>query len=109
MFTRDPNGQNRLIKDKFNLSFAALGATIAMMLQAYAGTAGRQCATPTMISSDATHATTSVTVRMATKTAGAHLRYTLDGSLATGGLSGDGTQIAAASGIVLFEWCTHLL
>jgi hypothetical protein len=31
---------------------------------------------------------------------GAYLRYTLDGSTPTGGLSGNGTQIAAASGKV---------
>ena len=66
------------------------------------GTAGTQCAKPTLIPSDATHATTSVTVRIVTKTAGAYLRYTLDGSTPTGGLSGNGTQIAAASGKVWF-------
>jgi hypothetical protein len=54
-------------------------------------------------SSDATHATTSVTVRIATKTAGAYLRYTLDGSTPTGGLSGNGTQLAAESGKVSFR------
>ena len=40
---------------------------------------------------------------MATKTAGAYLRYTLDGSTPTGGLSGNGTQIEAASGKVSFR------
>jgi Chitobiase/beta-hexosaminidase C-terminal domain len=70
--------------------------------QACVGTAGTQCAKPTLTPSDATHATTSVTVRIATKTAGAYLRYTLDGSTPTGGLSGNGTQIAAASGKVSF-------
>src|SRR5258708_6389079 len=66
--------------------------------QACVGTAGRQCAKPTLTPSDATHATTSVTVRIATKTTGAYLRYTLDGSTPTGELSGKGTKIAAASG-----------
>ena len=64
--------------------------------------AGTQCAKPTLIPSDATHATTSVMVRIATKTAGAYLRYTLDGSTPTGGLAGNGTQLAAESGKVSF-------
>ena len=34
---------------------------------------------------------------------GAYLRYTLDGSTPTGGLSGNGTQIEAASGKVSFR------
>jgi hypothetical protein len=42
-------------------------------------------------------------VRIATKTAGAYLRYTLDGSTPTGGLSGNGTQLAAESGKVSFR------
>jgi hypothetical protein len=92
--------------EKITLSFAALAAIIVItILQACvgtAGTAGMQCATPTLTPSDATHATTSVTVRIATKTAGAYLRYTLDGSTPTGGSSGNGTQIAAASGKVSF-------
>jgi hypothetical protein len=70
--------------------------------QACVGTAGTQCAKPTLTPSDATHATTSVTVKIATKTAGAYLRYRLDGSTPTGGLSGNGTQIEAASGKVSF-------
>jgi Fn3 associated len=86
--------------------FVALGAIIAMMIaQACVGTArtaATQCAKPALIPSDATHATTSVTVRIATKTEGAYLRYTLDGSIPTGGLSGNGTQIAAATGKVSF-------
>ena len=73
------------------------------ILQGCAGTTATQCAKPTLTPSDATHATTSVTVRIATKTAGAYLRYTLDGSTPTGGLSGNGTQIAAASGKVSFR------
>jgi hypothetical protein len=40
-------------------------------------------------------------VRITTNTAGAYLRYTLDGSTPSGGLSGNGTQIAAASGKVV--------
>jgi hypothetical protein len=34
-------------------------------------------------------------------TPGAYLRYTLDGSTPTGGLSGNGTQIPAAKGEVM--------
>jgi len=41
-----------------------------------------------------------LTVRITTNTEGAYLRYTLDGSTPTGGLSGNGTQIEAASGNV---------
>ena len=94
----------RFIKEKINLSLAALAAIIAITIpQACVGTAGTQCAKPTLIPSDATRATTSVTVRIATKTAGAYLRYTLDGSTPTGGLSGNGTQIEAASGKVSFR------
>ena len=90
--------------EKITLSFAALAAIIAItILQACLGTAGTQCAKPSLIPSDATHATTSVTVRIATKTAGAYLRYTLDGSTPTGRPSGNGTQIAAASGQVSFR------
>ena len=91
---------------KISLSFAALAAIIAVtMLQGCAGatgTAGTQCAKPTLIPSNASHATTSVTVKIATRTAGAYLRYTLDGSTPTGGSSGNGTEIAAASGSVSF-------
>ena len=90
--------------NKMTLSFEIVAAIIAVMiLQACAGTAGTQCAKPTLIPSDATHATTSVMVRITTKTAGAYLRYTLDGSTPSGGLSGNGTQIAAASGKVSFR------
>jgi hypothetical protein len=92
--------------EKITVSFAALTAIIAMTIpQACVGTArtaGTQCAKPTLIPSDATNATMSITVRIATKTAGAYLRYTLDGSTPTGGSSGNGTQIAAASGKVSF-------
>ena len=92
--------------EKIPVSFAALAAIIAMTIpQACVGiarTASTQCSKPTLTPSDATNATMSVTVRIATKTAGAFLRYTLDGSTPTGGLSGNGTQIAAASGKVWF-------
>ena len=89
--------------EKITVSFAALAAIVAMtILQACAGTAGTQCAKPTLIPSDATHATTSVRVRIATATDGAYLRYTLDGSTPTGGPAGNGIQIPADRGNVLF-------
>jgi hypothetical protein len=89
--------------EKITFSFAALGAIIALTIpQACVGTASTQCAKPTLIPSDATRATTSVTVKIATSTAGAYLRYTLDGSTPSGGSSGNGTQIAAARGKVSF-------
>jgi len=92
--------------EKITRSSVALAAIIAMTIsQACVGiarTAGTQCSKPTLTPSDATNATMSVTVRIATKTVGAYLRYTLDGSTPTGGPSGNGTQIAAASGKVSF-------
>jgi hypothetical protein len=89
--------------EKISLSFTLLAAiTLMTMLQACAGTAGTRCAKPTLIPSDATHATTQVRVMIATATEGAYLRYTLDGSVPTGGPSGNGTQIPAAKGSVLF-------
>jgi hypothetical protein len=89
--------------EKITLSFAPLAAIIAMtILQACAGTAGTRCAKPTLIPSDATHATTSVQVTIATATQGAYLRYTLDGSTPTSGPSGNGKLIPAAKGRVLF-------
>ena len=89
--------------EKLSLSFAAPAAIIAMtILQAGVSTAGTQCAKPTLAPSDASRATTSVTVKIATATAGAYLRYTLDGSTPTGGSSGNGTEIAAARGRVSF-------
>jgi len=88
--------------EKTILSFAALAAIIAMtILQGCVGTAskaGTQCARPTLIPSDATSATLYVTVRITTRTEGAYLRYTLDGSTPTGGTAGNGTQIAAPTG-----------
>ena len=89
--------------EKISLSVTLLAALILMMmLQACAGTAGTRCAKPTLIPSDATHATTQVRVTIATATEGAYLRYTLDGSIPTGGPSGNGTQIPASKGSVLF-------
>ena len=94
--------------EKITLSLAALAAIIVItILQACVGTAGTaatQCAKPTLTPSDATHEITFVTVRIATKTAGAYLRYTLDGSAPTGGPSGNGTEITASSGTVLVEF-----
>jgi hypothetical protein len=94
----------RFVMEKITLSFAALAAIIAVtILQACAGTAvtpATQCAKPMLIPSDARHATTSVTVKITTATAGAYLRYTLDDSTPTGGSSGNGIQIAATNGRV---------
>ena len=88
--------------EKTFLSFGALLAIIVMtILQgclATADKAGTQCAKPTLVPSDATSATRDVTVKVTTRTAGAYLRYTLDGSIPTGGPAGNGTQIEASSG-----------
>ena len=92
--------------DRIGLRVAALAVVMAMKIaQGCVGTAGApapQCAKPTLIPSDATAATMSVTVRIATKTAGAYLRYTLDGSTPGGGSSGNGTLIEAASEKISF-------
>src|SRR5262249_3278330 len=101
----------RFVMEKIILSLPALAALIAMtILQACvgttgtAGTAGAQCGKPKLTPSDASNAITSVRVTIATATAGAYLRYTLDGSTPSGGSSGNGTQIAAARGKVLVEF-----
>ena len=92
--------------EKIPVTFAALAAIVAItILQGCVGTArtaGTQCAKPTLIPSDATSATSYVTVRITTRTAGAYLRYTLDGSAPTGGPEGNGTQIEAVSGKIEF-------
>ena len=81
--------KNHFIKRKLTFRSQYPTAIIAVtILQGCAGTTGTQCAKPILTPSDATRATTSVTVRIATKTAWAYLRYTLDGSTPTGGSSG---------------------
>jgi len=81
---------------------AIIAVTILQGCAGTTGTTSTQCAKPTLTPSDARRAAISVTVRIATKTAGAYLRYTLDGSTPTGGSSDKGTEIAAASGKVSF-------
>jgi Fn3 associated len=92
--------------EKITLSFAALAAIIAMTIPqacvSTRGTAGTQCAKPRFTPPDASNATMSVRVTIKTATAGAYLRYTLDDSTPTGGPSGNGTLIEAASGRVSF-------
>ena len=61
-----------------------------------------QCAKPTLTPSGVSGPVHSVTVTIKTATTGAYLRYTLDRSTPTGGPSGHGTKIAAASGKVTF-------
>jgi len=85
-------------------SFEVLAAMIAVtILQACATTTTTtQCAKPALTPPAVSGPVHSVTVRIATATTGAYLRYTLDGSTPTGGPSGHGTKIAAASGQVTF-------
>jgi hypothetical protein len=87
---------------KITLSFAVIAAIIAMTIPQ--ADADMRCATPRLTPSDASHSIRSVNVKIATATAGAYLRYTLDGSTPTGGPSGHGTQIAAASEKVSFSF-----
>jgi hypothetical protein len=94
----------RFVMEKITFPFAALAAIVAMTAcVGIARTAATQCAKPTLAPSDATHAVTSVTVTIRTATAGAYLRYTLDGSTPTSGSSGNGTEITASSGTVSVE------
>lgn len=87
------------------LSFAALAAIIAITAcLSTSNTPGTHCAKPTLTPSDASNAITSLTVKIATATQGAYLRYTLDGSTPTGGSSGNGAEITASSGTVFIEF-----
>ena len=94
--------------EKIGLLFAAVPAIIAMTISqgcvGTAGTAPTQCAKPTLTPSNASNAITFATVKIATATPGAYLRYTLDGSTPTGGPSGNGTEITASSGTVSVEF-----
>ena len=96
---------NAFIVNKVTVSFAALTAVIAITgLQACAGpahTPATQCAKPRLNPPDTGQAITEVRVRIATATPGAYLRYTLDDSTPTGGPSGNGTEIPAATGTVI--------
>ena len=86
---------------KITLSFEVLAAIIAVtILQACAGIGRPQCAKPTLTPAGARGPVNTVKVTITTATKRAYLRYTLDGSTPTGGPSGHGTLIAAASGKV---------
>jgi hypothetical protein len=82
---------------KISLSFDVLAAIIAVtILQACAKTAIEQCATPTLTPPSASGPKDApITVMIATKTKGANLRWTDDGSKPT---SGYGKLIKAESG-----------
>jgi hypothetical protein len=94
--------------EKMSLSFTALAAIVAMTISegcvSKGGIAGTQCAKPTLSPPDASSAITSVRIKIATATQGAYLRYTVDGSDPSGGSSGNGTEIAASSGVILVEF-----
>ena len=95
----------RDVPKKITLSFKALAAIIAVtILQACAGTVGTQCAKPTLTPPGVSGPVLNVTVTIKTATTGAYLCYTLDRSTPTGGPSGHGTRIAAASGKVAFHF-----
>jgi len=87
---------------KITLPLEVLATIIAVtILQACAGTTTTtQCAKPTLTPAGVHAAVHTVTVTIKTATTGANLRYTIDGSTPTGGPSGHGTRIAAASGQV---------
>jgi len=88
---------------RFKATAESIGAIIALMiLQSCAGTAATQCAKPTLTPPGASAPVRTVTVTIKTATTGANLRYPLDGSTPSGGASGHGTRIAAASGKVTF-------
>ena len=97
---------NPLLQFKKQLPyFEVLTAILAVMiLQACAvTTTTTQCAKPTLTPPGVSGPVHSVTVRITTATTGAYLRYTLDRITPTGGPSGHGTKIAAASGNVTFS------
>jgi hypothetical protein len=83
--------------NKITLSLNVLAAIIAVtILQACAKTAIEQCATPTLMPPRASGPRDApITVMIATKTTGANLRWTDDGSTPT---SGYGKLIKAQSG-----------
>jgi hypothetical protein len=85
-------------------SFEVLATMIAVtILQACAGTTTTtQCAKPTLSPPAVSGPVHRVTVTIRTATTGTYLRYTLDRTTPTGGPSGHGTKIAAASGQVTF-------
>jgi hypothetical protein len=106
--TTNPMSRSLLLRGvvkKITLSFEVLAAIIAVtILQPCAGTAATQCAKPTLAPPGVSGPVLNVTVTIKTATTGAYLRYTLDGSTPTGGPSGHGTLIAAASGKVAFHF-----
>ena len=91
---------------KITPSFEVLAAIIAVtILQACAATTTTtQCAKPTLTPPGYSGTARKVTVTIKTATAGAYLRYTLDGSTPTGGSSGNGMEITASSGTVPVEF-----